>query len=123
VAVPDGKDHGLSGLVFATGYLLSEFDLQIAFFGRGGLAVEDTCTALLEGRHLIYELTIDHGWIHIKGREWTPQHLNCSALSRTVPETGKPSASLSPSSRRTKFAMFREQRGRFKWGRSARTVC
>jgi hypothetical protein len=39
MAVPDGPDHGLSGLVFTAGYLLSEFDLQITFFGREGLAV------------------------------------------------------------------------------------
>jgi hypothetical protein len=68
MAVPDGPDHGLSGLVFAVGYLLAEFNLQITFFGREGLATRHTCKATLEGKHLIYELIIDHGWLHIKAQ-------------------------------------------------------
>jgi hypothetical protein len=85
MAVPDGPDHGLSGLVFTAGYLLSEFDLQITFFGREGLAVRDTCKCVLDGKHLIYELIIDHGWLHIKaqGMDAPKLELLCSVVDNS----------------------------------------
>jgi hypothetical protein len=83
--VPDVPDHGLSGLVFTAGYLLSEFDLQITFFGREDLRRARYLPGHFGGRHMIYELIIDHGWLHIKaqGMDAPKLELLCSVVDNS----------------------------------------
>jgi len=55
---------GLGGMVQAAAWLANLLDLEVLTFGRAGLAPAHSCKLEIAGAHLLYDVTLDGGWIH-----------------------------------------------------------
>jgi hypothetical protein len=58
-------DHGVGAQVELACWCSRVFGLDVESFGRAGTARKDSCKLVLTGRHLLYDITLDGGWIFL----------------------------------------------------------
>ena len=54
---------GIAGMVRCAAMLSIRHDLDVASFGRSGDAPPQSCKLEMTGRHLLYDVTLDGGWL------------------------------------------------------------
>jgi hypothetical protein len=58
-------NSGVPALVQCAAYLAHEFGVETLSMGREGLDRKDSCTAEMYGRHLLYVIKLDGGFVFL----------------------------------------------------------
>ena len=56
---------GLGGQIQAAAWLSHTLGLEVMTFGRAGSAPAHSCKLELTGAHLLYDVTLDGGWVFV----------------------------------------------------------
>jgi hypothetical protein len=62
------SDSGVGALVKFGAWLSHRLDLEVLSCGRAGLAPKDSCNLELTGKHLLFDLTIEGGFIFLSAQ-------------------------------------------------------